>query len=70
VDTLIRPYHTFTEDILMLVIASDTNRHPSRSFWSAVEAYSASKGLSRLASLSFVQEKNPMFGIVNLYPPL
>lgn len=58
----------FTEDTLMLVVASDANRHPSRPFRSAMEAYWASKAFARLASLSFVQEKKPMFDIVNLLP--
>jgi nucleoside-diphosphate-sugar epimerase len=64
----IHPLRTSREDTLTLMIVSDANRHPSRPFRSAMEAYWASKALARFASLSFVQEKKPQFDIVNLLP--
>jgi len=46
----------------------DINSHPTKPFHSSMEAYWASKALSRLAAHKFRTEKNPHFEIINLLP--
>ncbi|KAM0817383.1 hypothetical protein AB5N19_03188 [Seiridium cardinale] len=51
-----------------LYTVSDGNWSPNRPFQNAMEAYWASKALSRLATRNFVVDRKPQFDFVNLLP--
>ncbi|RDW73569.1 hypothetical protein BP6252_07476 [Coleophoma cylindrospora] len=46
----------------------DINSNPIRPFHNSMQAYWASKALSRMASNSFIAERKPQFELINLLP--
>lgn len=56
------------QTMLTKLAERDLNSHPTRPFNSSMEAYWASKAFARIATHTFLSERKPHFGIINLLP--
>jgi len=60
--------HPIFLQTLILYPERDINSNPTRPFHSAMEAYWASKALTRIASKNFMTDNMPSFELINLLP--